>query len=153
MVAVVSSSVRSTNNNDGAYFVKGTSMALQKERGPLVPAITGLRGRPRKASGKDPKQKSLSSFLVSTSNNEKGEENSLPIQNCKYGPATSSFVINPSIILCWGFWNETVSVQRKVMHVKSLLDDQRNGREWCCEPQTQSIIIHGSEEYSVNGCF
>lgn len=132
---------------------KSHAMAIQKEQGPIVPAITGLRGRPKKSSGKDPKQKSLSSFLVSTSINETEKGESHPMEKCSKAPCTSSFTIDPSTILCWGLWNETINMAGKVVGIKSLLDDQRNGREWCCEPQTHTIITNGLEEYSINGCF
>ncbi|MCO5596281.1 hypothetical protein L7F22_050342 [Adiantum nelumboides] len=91
---------------------KTHTMAIQKDNGPVISDVTGLQGRPRKASGKDVKQKSLSAFLVSTSTNA-DEEDSLLHQTCNYDQGTSSSLVDSSSILCWGFWNDTMTMGAK----------------------------------------
>lgn len=132
---------------------KAHAMAIQKEKGPIIPATTGLRGRPKKCDGRDPKQQSLSSFLVSTSIDDTEKGVSHQVDECEKTSGSFSFILNSLLILCWGFWNETINVGSKVVGVKPLLDDQRNGKEWFCEPQTRTILKDKQEEYSINGCF
>lgn len=132
---------------------KSHMMASQNEKSANVPAITGVRGRPKKANGKDPKQQSLGRFLIPTPRNQNKKDAFSRGEDSKYCSTTSAFIVNPLNTLCWGLWHETINKGGREISIKPLLDDQKHGREWFSEPQTHTTIIYNMEEYVVNGYF
>lgn len=93
--------------------------AIEKQEASSKPLLTGLPGRPRKDKEHDPKQRSLSHYMVSTKN-VSSSTNSFSCFD-KYEEVQGSLVyIN---LLCWGLWSDEIKVNNNHVMIKPLLGD------------------------------
>ncbi|MCO5593945.1 hypothetical protein L7F22_047964 [Adiantum nelumboides] len=98
--------------------------ALMKEQQKVSPTLTGLRGRPQKNKEHDPKQTSLSKFVVST---KLGSSNQGDASFSSGNHAESESSALSLKLLCWGLWIHDIKVNSKSVSLKPLLDDQCGG--------------------------
>lgn len=123
--------------------------ALEKKEESSKPLLTGSRGRPRKDKEHDPKQRSLSNYMISTKDASASMNNISSFDGHDEGER-SLVGIN---LLCWGLWSDEVKVNNKYAKIKPLLDDLSGGKCWFAEPYTKAMLHDGHNVFEVAGCF
>ncbi|KAL3698404.1 hypothetical protein R1sor_012480 [Riccia sorocarpa] len=120
---------------------------------------TGGKGRPKKSDPRDMKrQRCIEAFFGGSqraTNDSEGPSMSLssrlsfPDSENTEGDAH----ITPTLsLLCWGYWFSIVVYNGKSYDVKAMVNDQKPGGAWSCEPRTKNFaevskILEASKRY------